>query len=71
MSPQDTPDLTKSLTDPLVITEDEDGDDDETPTPDRMDSSNIKDICKREGTRVQMDALPHIHSGYRIGAVHL
>ena len=46
MSPQDTPDLTKSLTDPSVLTEDEGGDDDddEVPAPDRMDSSNIKDI---------------------------
>ena len=45
-SPQDTPDLTKSLTDPSVLTEDEggDGDDDETPAPDRMDSSNTKDV---------------------------
>ena len=48
MSPQDTLDLTKSLTDPSVITEDEggDGDDDEMPTPDRMDLSNIKDVCE-------------------------
>ena len=48
MSPQDTLDLTKSLTDPLVLTEHEGGDDDddETPTPDRMGSSNIKDICE-------------------------
>ena len=29
MSPQDTLDLTKSLTDPSVITEDEGGDDDD------------------------------------------
>ena len=45
-SPQDTPDLTKSLTDPSVLTEDEGGDDDddETPAPDRMGSSNIEDI---------------------------
>ena len=35
MSPQDTPDLTKSLTDPSVLTEDEggDGDDYEMPCP--------------------------------------
>ena len=45
-SPQDTPDLTKSSTDPLVLIEDEggnDGDnDDEVPAPDRMGLSNIK-----------------------------
>ena len=47
-SPPDTPDLTKSLTDPSVLTEDEGGDDgnDETPTLGRTDSSNIKDVCK-------------------------
>ena len=47
-SPQDTLDLTKSLTDPLVLTEHEGGDDDddEMPTPDRMGSSNIKDVCE-------------------------
>ena len=47
MSPQDTLDLTKSLTDPLVLIEDEGGDDDdddEMPVPDRMDSSHIKDV---------------------------
>ena len=46
--PPDTPDLTKSLTDPLVLTEDEGGDDgdDKTPTSGRMDLSNIKDIHK-------------------------
>ena len=46
-SPQDTPDLTKSLTDPSVLIEDEGGDDDdddEMPAPDRMDPSHIKDI---------------------------
>ena len=47
MSPQDTPDLTKSSTDPSVLIEDESGDDDdEVPAPDRMGSSNIKGICK-------------------------
>ena len=48
MSPQDTPDLTKSLTDPSVLTEHEGGDDDndETPTPDRTGSSNTKDVHK-------------------------
>ena len=47
-SPQDTQDLTKSLTDPSVPTEHEGGDDDddEMPTPDRTDSSHIKDIHK-------------------------
>ena len=51
-SPQDTPDLTKSSTDPSVLIEDEGGDDDddddddEVPAPDRMGSSNIKGICK-------------------------
>ena len=46
MSPQDTPDLTKSSTDPLVLIEDEGGDDDddEAPAPDRVGSSNIKGI---------------------------
>ena len=48
MSPQDTPDLTKSLTDPSVLAEHEGGDDDndEMAAPDRMDSSHIKDIHK-------------------------
>ena len=48
MSPQDTPDLTKSLKDPSVLTEDGGGNDDndETPAPDRTGSSNIKDIHK-------------------------
>ena len=48
MSPSDTPDLTKSLTDPSVLTEYEGGDDgnDQAPTSGRMDSSNIKDVCK-------------------------
>ena len=49
-SPQDTPDLTKSLTDPLMLIEDEGGDDDdddnEVPAPDRMGLSNIKGICE-------------------------
>ena len=47
-SPQDTLDLTKSLTEPLVITEDGGGDDDNdvVPAPDGMDSSKIKDVCK-------------------------
>ena len=48
MSPPDTPDITKSLIDPLVLTEDDDGndDDDGMPAPDKTDPSNIKDICK-------------------------
>ena len=53
-SPQDTPDLTKSLTDPLVLIEDESGDDnddDKMPVPDRMGSSNIKDIHKSSKQR--------------------
>ena len=44
-SPPDIPDITKSLTDPLVLTEDEGGDDG-MPTPGRTDSSNIRDICE-------------------------
>ena len=49
MSPPDTPDLIKSLTDPLVLTKDEGGDDgdDEMPTSSRMDSSNIKDMSRK------------------------
>ena len=48
MSPPDTLDLTKSLTDPSVLTEDEGGDEgnDETPASGRMDSSNTKDVCE-------------------------
>ena len=47
-SPPDTLDITKSLTDPLVLTKDEGGndDDDGMPTPGKTDSSNIRDICK-------------------------
>ena len=47
-SPPDTLDLTKSLTDPLVLIKDEgaDDDNDKTPASGRMDSSNIKDICE-------------------------
>ena len=46
--PPDTPDLTKSLTDPSVLTKDEGGndDDDEMSAPSRTDSSNIKDVCE-------------------------
>ena len=45
-SPQDTLDLTKSLTDPSVPTEDGGGndDDDEMPAPARMGSPNTRDI---------------------------
>ena len=45
-SPQGTLDLTKSLTDPLVLAKDEGGndDDDEMPAPDRMGSSNTRDV---------------------------
>ena len=48
MSPPDTPDITKSLTDPLVLTEDEGGNDgdDRMPTPGRTDSTNIGDVCE-------------------------
>ena len=48
-SPQDTPDLTKSSTEPSVVIEDvvgNDDDDDEVPSPDRVGSSSIKGICK-------------------------
>ena len=49
-SPQDTPDLTKSSTNPSVLIKDEGGDDDddddEAPAPDRTGSSNVKGICK-------------------------
>ena len=47
-SPLDTLDLTKSLTDPSVLTEDDGGDegDDKIPASGRMDLSNIKDVCE-------------------------
>ena len=49
-SPQDTPDLTKSSTNPLVLIKDEGGDDDddddEVPALDKMGSSNVKGIRK-------------------------
>ena len=56
-SPQDTPDLTKSSTDPSVLMEDEGGndddddDDDEAPAPDRVGSSNIQGV--RESSKQQ------------------
>ena len=42
------PDITKSLTDPSVLTKDEGGNDgnDGMPIPGRTDSSNIRDICE-------------------------
>ena len=48
MSPPDTLDLTKSLTDPSVLTEDEGGNDGDEgmPAPGRTDSTNIGDVCK-------------------------
>ena len=47
-SPPDTLDITKSLTDPSVLTEDEGGNDgdDGMPAPSRTDSLNIRDIHK-------------------------
>ena len=47
-SPPDTLDITKSLTDPSVLTEDDDGndDDDRMLTPGKTDPSNIRDIWK-------------------------
>ena len=48
-SPQDTPDLTKSSTEPLVVIKDvvgNDDDDNKAPAPDRVGSSSIKGICK-------------------------
>ena len=50
VSPEDTPDLTKSSTEPSVVIEDVVGDDDEdedkVPAPDRLGSSNVKGVCK-------------------------
>ena len=48
MSPPNTPDITKSLTDPSVLTEDEGGNDgnNRMPTPGRTDSTNIGDVCE-------------------------
>ena len=46
-SPQDTPDLTKSSTDPSVLIEDvvgNDDDDNEVPAPDRAGSSSVKGV---------------------------
>ena len=41
-SPEDTPDLTKSSADPLVIIEDVVDVEDEAPAPDKSGSSNMK-----------------------------
>ena len=48
MSPPDTQDITKPLTDLVVLTEDDDGNDDNDRmfTPGKTDSSNIRDICE-------------------------
>ena len=47
-SPEDTPNITKSSTEPSVVIEDvvgDDGDDkDEAPAPDRSGSSNVKEV---------------------------
>ena len=49
-SPEDTPDLAKSSTEPSVVIEDvvgkDDDDEDEVPAPDRSGSSNVKGIHK-------------------------
>ena len=51
MSPPDTLDITKSLTDPLVLTEDDDcnDDDDGTLAPGKTDPLDIRDV--REGSK--------------------
>ena len=48
MSPPDTPDITKSLTDPLVLTEDDNGNDDNDGmlAPGKIDPLDIRDICE-------------------------
>ena len=53
MSPPDTLDITKSLTDPSVLTKDEDGNDDNDGmlAPGKTDPSNIRDVC--EGSKWQ------------------
>ena len=49
-SPEDTPDLTKSSTEPSVVIEDvvggDDDDEDEVPAPDRLGSSKVKGVCE-------------------------
>ena len=44
MSPLDTPDITKPLTDLAVLIEDDDDDDDRMFTPHKMDSLKIRDV---------------------------
>ena len=45
--PLDTPDITKPLTDLMVLIENDDDDDDNgTFTPHKMDSSKIRDVCE-------------------------
>ena len=65
MSPPDTPDITKSLTDPSVLTEDDDGkdDDDGMLTPGKTDPSNIRDVCK--GSKWQ-ESLPLRKHGLKV-----
>ena len=54
-SPQDTPDLTQSSTEPSVVIEDvasnDDDDEDETPAHDRLGSSKVKGICESSKQR--------------------
>ena len=54
-SPEDTPNLTKSSTEPSVVIEDvvgdDDDDEDEAPAPDRLGSSNVKDIRETSSQR--------------------
>ena len=55
-SPEDTPDLAKSSTEPSVVIKDvvgdDDDDEDEAPAPDRLGSSNVKGICETSKQRV-------------------
>ena len=48
MSPPDTLDITKPLTDLVVLIKDDDGNDDNdgTLTPGKIDPSKIRDVCK-------------------------
>ena len=46
MSPEDTPDITKSSAGPSVIIKDVVGDEDEVPAPDRSGLSNVKSACE-------------------------
>ena len=47
-SPPDTPDITKSLTDQLVLTKGDNGNDDNDGmlTPGRTEPSNVRDVCE-------------------------